>query len=274
MVQSDFRSRRIVLTRRDFGYAPEPASRPTDKIDKRIWASITTLPDDVAIRTSNYHGTTIRQLHDVWGAWIELQSKFDDPILSTMLDAGDDFQSAAYTAMTGFYRLSVSALRSALELIAIGSWAQMTGNRAKYDSWRKGEVKLSFGEACDGLAVTTKRLGDFLRTTISDTLFDQKTPSTEGGFARQIFGGLSDFSHSRPGHTDGDVRESNGPIYVKSAFEHVAWLYFETFGICIVLLMLAVPQLAISQSVLDLFKDTNRIRSKVTQAAFNELFRS
>ena len=65
---TDFRSRRTVLVRSDFGYAPKQAPRPSDIIDEETWDSIVTLPDDVAVRTTNYHGTTIRQLHDLWGA--------------------------------------------------------------------------------------------------------------------------------------------------------------------------------------------------------------
>ena len=87
---TDVRARRTVLTRRDFGYAPKPASPPSDLIDKATWDSIVnTLPDDVAVRTTNYHGTTIRQLHDLWGAWIECVGEKQDCMSLVMLDAGD-----------------------------------------------------------------------------------------------------------------------------------------------------------------------------------------
>src|SRR5271154_6425267 len=121
----DFRARRTVLTPHDFGYAPKPAPRPSDIIDELTWDSIVTLPDDVAVRTSNYHGTTIRQLHDLWGAWIECVGEKQDCMFPVMLEAGDDFQTATYAALTGFYRLSVAALRSALELTAIDAWTDV-----------------------------------------------------------------------------------------------------------------------------------------------------
>ena len=60
---TDFRARRTVLIRRDFGYAPKPAPPPSDMIDEETWASVATLPDDVAVRTSDHHGTTIKQRH-------------------------------------------------------------------------------------------------------------------------------------------------------------------------------------------------------------------
>jgi hypothetical protein len=33
-------------------------------IDKATWDSIVVLSEDVAVRTSNYHGTVLMQLHD------------------------------------------------------------------------------------------------------------------------------------------------------------------------------------------------------------------
>jgi hypothetical protein len=184
------------------------------------------LPDDVAVRTSNYHGTTLRHLNDLWGAWVESFGDVKDCMFPVMLDAGDDFQAATYTTLTGFYRLSIAALRSALELTTIGAWAQVCAKRQEFRSWRAGKSPLSFGQACDGLCGATAALGAHLRATLNDSLFDQKTPRDEGGFLRRIYSGLSNFSHARPGYADGDMRSSNGPIYVRSAFNHVAWRYW------------------------------------------------
>jgi len=131
----DFRAKRVVLTREDFAYAPKLSSPPSDVICSATWESIVTLPDDVAVRTSNYHGTALRQLNDLWGAWIESPGSTQDSLSAAILDAGDDFQSATYTALTGFYRLSIVALRSALELVTIGAWAARTKSS---DSGGKG----------------------------------------------------------------------------------------------------------------------------------------
>ena len=225
---TDFRARRTVLTRGDFAYTPKPERPASDVIDRSTWDGIVTLPDDVAVRTSTHHGSALKQLDDLWGSWVECIGEAKDCLSSAMLDAGDDFQSATYTALTGFYRLSVSALRSALELTAIGTWAQVRGKEVEYRAWRDGKIPLSLGQACDGLITATGALRKHLRTTVNDSLFDQKAPNTEGGFARRIFDGLSNFAHARPGYADGDIRRSNGPIYVRSAFDHVSWIQFET----------------------------------------------
>ena len=112
---------------------------------------------------------------------------------------------------------------------------------------------------------------DELRKTVKDSLFDQKTPASEGGHARRIYDGISNYSHARPGHSDGDIRGSNGPIYVKSAFNHVSWIQFEAIGLCFVLLLIARPKNTIPQAALDLFADAKRLKSRVTRAAFLSL---
>lgn len=268
---TDFRARRIVLTRSDFVYAPKPAPPPSDSIEKSIWGSLVIPPDDVAIRTSNYHGTTLKQLNDLWGAWVECYGNERDFMFPVMLDAADDFQAATYTALTGYYRLSVAALRSALELIAIGTWAQVCAKKQEFQDWRKGKIELSLGRACDGLISGTDILQKSLRSTVKDSLFDQKSPTNEGGFVRRIYSGISDFAHSRPGSTDGDMRKSNGPIYVRAAFSHVAWIHFETFALCFTLLLLARPKMQAPTDIVGLLADKKRVRSRVTRAAFDFL---
>lgn len=62
-----------------------------------------------------------------------------DRMFPVMLDAGDDFQAATYTALTGSYRLSIAALRSALELTAIGAWAQVCGKHKEFTSGEPGQ---------------------------------------------------------------------------------------------------------------------------------------
>lgn len=64
---------------------------------------------------------------------------------------------------------------------------------------------------------------------------------------------------------------SNGPIYVKSAFDHVSWMQFEAIGLCFVLLLLARPRTKFSPPIHKLFADVKRLKSRVTRAAFEAL---
>lgn len=269
----DFRGRRTVLTRGDFLIALKAAKPADDRIDKATWDSVVTLPDDVAVRTTDYHGTTIRQLHDLWAAWIECYGDKKDCLFPVMLDAADDFQAATYAALTGYYRLSVSAVRSALELVAIGTWAQVCGKLQEFKDWRAGKRTLSLGQACDGLIAGAHTLECDLHQLVGDSLFAQKTPNDEGGYVRRIFGGISNFTHARPGSTDGDMRKSNGPIYVRSAFKHVSWIEFEAIALCYVLVLLARPNLPTPTPIQALFEDSTRAKSRVTRAAYQRLRR-
>jgi hypothetical protein len=158
-------------------------------------------------------------------------------------------KASTYNALTGYYRFSMSGLRSALELVTIGAWAQVCGKNQEFQRWRAGKESISFGRACDGLMTATSALQQNLRDSVKDTLFDQKTPACEGGFTRRIYSGVSEFSHSRPGYADSDMRKSNGPIYVASAFRHVAWTQFETFGLCFVMVLLARRKMELPKKV-------------------------
>ena len=57
MPLDDFRAVRTVLEADDFAYAPgDPNPPPEDLVDKATWGDLVTLPDTVAIFTSNNHG--------------------------------------------------------------------------------------------------------------------------------------------------------------------------------------------------------------------------
>lgn len=268
---SDFRARRRVLVKSDFAVAEGPARRPSDKIDKATWDHIVTLPDDVAIRTTNHHGKAIKQISDLAYEWLLHSDERDRIMLPVMLDAHDDFDAALYAAITGYYRLANSTMRSALELVTIGTWAKLCGRRSEFQKWQKGKTELSLGMACDGLIGATPALRNALRTRVNDSLFDQKTNATDGGWVRRAFSGISDFSHSRPGYTDSYMRKSNGPIYVPRAFNHSMWIQTETMGLLFVLILIASPNVRFDQIVADLFADASKVKSRVTRAAFQIL---
>ncbi len=90
----DFRAVRIVLEDSAFALAPEEPSSPLDLIEKEVWQDIMTLPDDVAIRTSNDHGRVLRLLQEMWEVWIEAATGSEGPIRDGILDAADEFQAA------------------------------------------------------------------------------------------------------------------------------------------------------------------------------------
>jgi len=53
---------------------------------------------------------------------------------------------------------------------------------------------------------------------------------------------MCDFAHSRPGFTDGDLRSSNGPIYVAEVFWDWYYAFLRTTSLCAVLMLLGRPK--------------------------------
>src|SRR5437879_5362341 len=97
---NDFRLRRSKLPLDAFAIAPDKEPDPTDPIDESTWSSITSLPDDVALRTTDFHGAALHQAHEFWGNWVSLvldlqglvESPKDDPLCVVSLAMGDELQ--------------------------------------------------------------------------------------------------------------------------------------------------------------------------------------
>src|SRR5690242_229347 len=100
----DFRAVRIVLEDEDFALVEGEEGPPTDLIDREVWNGIVTLPDDVAIRTSNHYGQPLRVLDQHWTVWVFAVDSVQEPIGEAMLDAADEFRAATFNALHGYYR--------------------------------------------------------------------------------------------------------------------------------------------------------------------------
>ena len=135
----DFRAVRIILEPDDFALSSGDDPSPSDPVDKDTWQGITTLTDDVSIRTSNYHGKLLKIQYDLWGAWIESIGEKQDYLFDTLLDAVDEFHATTFNSLNGYYRQAISCLRSALELITIGTYCQVCSEADRYKEWREGK---------------------------------------------------------------------------------------------------------------------------------------
>jgi hypothetical protein len=97
------------------------------------------LPDDVALTTSNHHGKHLRALYTLWSAWVEAIGENEDALFGAMLDATDCFQSSTFDALHGYYRSALSNLRTALDLVAIGTVGNLTPTDP--NAWLSGFVE-------------------------------------------------------------------------------------------------------------------------------------
>ena len=158
----------------------------------------------------------------------------------------------------------------------IGTYCQVYDKVTEFAQWRTGQTEIRYGKACDklGKAALVQLLDSYLRAMLDDGIFDQKTKTHEGGWARRLYSDLSDYSHSRPSFTNVDMWQSNGPVYVPDAFVLNAEMYFQTSALCFILVKLARPDFVLPQAALQLF-GSDRIRPmKIARVAYEYLYLS
>jgi hypothetical protein len=243
MPLNDFRAVRVVLEPDDFALSSDdPDPPPTDLISPDAWRGIIVLPDDVAIRASNYNGGALGRVYWLWGQWITAMGDDHDTLFGPMLDAADDLQASIFNALHGYYRARFSTLRNVLELMAIGTSGSFSNRGHAYAAWRNGLAEYSFGKACDHLSQEplVDAFNTHLRRSGGQSLFDAKDRRTgrDGGYARRWYADLSGYAHSQPGLTDGDLWQSNGPIYVSEVFQNWCRAYLRTLSICSILILM------------------------------------
>lgn len=210
---ADFRSRRIILEDGDFALIEKGEPLPPDRIDQESWHHIQDLPDDVSVRTSDWHGNVLKKEVTLMAAWIEEHDFKDGPIPSARLDVHDAFQASNFARLHGYYAMGVASLRGALELMAIAVRYQDDPKNTRYAAWLQGRSHdgISFSSSMDGNA-----------------RMDAPTKSR----AKSLYGELCDYAHSRPGRRDADLWRSNGPIYVREAFLRTHDLFCRTVEAC------------------------------------------
>lgn len=241
---SDFRAVRVVLEPEDFALgSDEPDPPPSDLVSEKTWHGIMNLPDDVAIRTSDHRGQVLSEAYWLWGRWIEATGEVEDALFVPMLDAHDDLQASLFDALHGYYRTAFAALRNVIELMTIGTCGAIT-RTPLYEQWRKGSTEFKFGTACDLLSrdASLAVFNEDLKSKGHQSLWDARRTDLPGGYSRRLYKEMCDFAHSRPGFTDGDLRCSNGPIYVSNVFWDWYYAYLRTTSLCAVSMFLARPE--------------------------------
>lgn len=245
----DFRAGRCRLPPEAFAIVRNGLKPPQDLIKEDTWNSIVSLTDDVSLQTSDYHGSELKVMNELWGDWIESLGEKKDPMFHTMLDAGDEFQACTFNSLVGYYRVASSCLRSALELNIIGTYLQLSLGlpiaKIGYSNWVKKVLPIRYGKACDHMHKDplVQPLEEYLNSEMDYSVFGQKSGEKQGGWARKLYSELSDFAHSRPTHAAVVMWQgSNGPIYVTSSFMRVFALYMDTMALSYALVKLVRPE--------------------------------
>jgi hypothetical protein len=205
----------------------------TDLVAEDIWNGIMHLPDDVAMTTSNHHGSQLAALYSLWGDWVEAMSDEHDELFTGMLDAADCFQASTFDALHGYYRSALSNLRCAIELVAIGAVGNLLPNDRDYVRWKKQNVgSLPFASCIRKLRGVTKARAPTL-------MFKPN------GWIEALYNELCAYTHSRPASSDGEMWNSNGPIYVRAAINMVFELQESIYATCYLLAKVGRPALAL-----------------------------
>jgi len=249
----DFRSRRMKLGPEDFALSSGEEMPPTDLIPEKTWKSMVSLTDDVSLRTSDHYGSRLARLWDLWGEWISLITAIQqsrNPSLTSPLEhvafgALEDFEASIHNALVGFYRIAFASLRSVIENTAIGLQFELSGDRSAFSDWLSGrsERKFGFGWAADQLPrhPHVGALEEALKAATGDDLFHQRSNSDQGGFIRGFFTTLSNYTHAAPNYADGDIWKSNGPVFVRTAFEEWSHAFLTAYAFAVLQVRLAQP---------------------------------
>ena len=241
----DFRAYRLILDPDDFAIGDdEPNPAPTDLIPQDAWEAVTTLPGDVAIRTSNHQGTRLAILHELHLGWLRFMPEMD--ILSdAMLEVSDAFDAALFDLLHGYYRQAIGGLRNAVEVMTLGCACAIAGDRQTWATWETGD-KTKFKEVCDRLQrlPTVQVLEDEARRKTGTSLYAGDNGSGRNAWARSLYQRLSRFSHTRGDTTNGHLWESNGPVYSPHGFQLSYHAFLETFALVLLVAKIAYPEFA------------------------------
>ena len=172
----------------------------------------------------------------LWGDWLKaMGDNHEEELFSAMLDASDCFQSSTFDSLHGYYRSALANLRSAFELVAIGTLGNLAPNDDVYLRWKKNEGDLAF-PSC------RKRLGHAVKEPVRTLLFKQN------GWMEGLYRKLCGYAHSRPDSSDGQIWESNRPVYVTAAAKLVFKLQVSTYATCYVLTKVGRPSFVLPKN--------------------------
>jgi len=248
MPLDDFRAVRIVLEEDDYASPsgiPEPP--PTNLIPEDTWRSITVLPDEVAVKTSNRHGTLLNILNQLAGTWSVCvgDSEHPDSVGLAMIEMINEPDASLYNMLVGFYRQAIDSLRCILDSVSIGAYCQLTAQSNLIQRWLDGNEEVVFNTAASGLyaASETRQLHEHLVRAVHFGFIDQanRPQAYPGGWVRQLYQNLSKYSHGRPLYNNPSFWQSNGPIYVGRPVAIVTGLFIETFVASYIIVKLCRP---------------------------------
>jgi hypothetical protein len=226
----DFRAVRSKLEPDEFGIEGQDVP-PSDLIDQDVWGGIMHLPEDVAISISDHNGLRLRLMHQLWENWVEAIGDPDKPdeIFNSLLEAADCFQGATFNFLHGYYRTALAELRTALELVMIGTYGTLYPTDKTYLEWKAGDAERF------GFTFCRRRLLGNLRKEQAKWMFEGDE------FLALTFQRLSSYTHARPDGSYGALWQSNGPVYNNATIKLIFLSSLSVHALCYLLIRVARP---------------------------------
>jgi hypothetical protein len=240
----DFRAVRSKLEPHEFAISEGQDVPPSDLIDRDTWHGLMNLPEDVSIRISDHNGVRLRLMYGLWRDWVEAVGDPDEPdeMFNCLLEAADCFQGANFNFLHGFYRTALAELRTALELVMIGTYATFYPTNKDYLEWKAGTSEMF------GFTRCRKRLFGNLTKEQAKWMFE------DGQFLALTFQKLSAYTHARPDGSYGALWQSNGPVYNNSAIKLTFFSSLSVHALCYLLIRLARPDFVMPEGSEILFE--------------------
>jgi hypothetical protein len=164
-----------------------------------------------------------------------------------MMDAADCFQACVFDSLHGFYRSSLSNLRSVIDVVAVGTLGKLSPNEDAYQKWAKGKT----GSSHNFLNLRS-RLSKLCAKSQERVLFRQD------GWITALYEDLCGFVHARPDSTDGAIWRSNGPIYVHEGFHACVDLLTATYAAAYLFCKVGRPDLQMPEASKSIYGEDER----------------
>jgi hypothetical protein len=180
--------------------------------------------------------------------WIQVFEPDDrDELTDARLDAADCFQASVFDSLHGFYRSSLSNLRSAIDVVGVGTLGKLSPKDNAYQKWTEGKS----GSSLNFLNLRS-RLSKVCAKPEERALFKQD------GWISARYEELCGFVHARPDSTDGAIWRSNGPIYVRAGFHIAVRLLTATYATAYLFCKIARPELQMPETSKFIFGEDER----------------
>lgn len=220
IAEGRFRERRVYLSPEAFADPGDGDHTPTNLISRQVWMHLMDSPRDVLLQTTDHFGSTflaMRSISDMWISAITPDGSELPLVFDAYLDAHDEFEAAPFIAAHGWYRQATAGLRNALEVMAHAARFAIRGEQTAYAAWRDGTADAQKFQNSVELIGGQPSITAVEETLPAGAIFGRNPD----GVLRALYQELCRFAHGHPGHTNADIWESNGPVFVPEAFTPV-----------------------------------------------------